>query len=349
MRIAYTLVRLRPLSPFHLGARGIGLEETETFIHSDTLFSALCNAWVRCHGTQDLKNRLLQPLPQGTKPPLRISSAFPYAFDTPFFARPLSPLRMNNPGDPKPLKRGRFVSGRLFVSLLSGNRVDPPEVLHDGDLWVTAGERQDISEQMGTAPALPGADLAVWILQEVPRVSLDRVTQASNIFYFSRVTFAPGCGLFFLAVVDPPIRPAFETVVRVLGDTGIGGDRTAGYGQFEPGFEEVELDVPEDAETFLSLSLLSPSSQEIEGLLGPRSAYGLVRRDGWIDSPQARNYRRRACRMFAEGSVFRGTSDRLYGRLVDVTPTAPEVRLSHPIYRYGYAFPIPILVQKEGV
>jgi CRISPR/Cas system CSM-associated protein Csm4 (group 5 of RAMP superfamily) len=34
--------RLIAKSPFHLGERGIGLEETSLSLHADTLFSALC-------------------------------------------------------------------------------------------------------------------------------------------------------------------------------------------------------------------------------------------------------------------------------------------------------------------
>ena len=351
MQTTYILVRLRPLTSFHLGERGIGLEETEVFIHSDTLFSALCHAWIRCHGKESLETHLLGSPAQGSGPSLLVSSAYPYAFDTLFFARPLSPASVQGSADPKRLKRGRFVSLDLFVSLLSGNPIDTPTTLHRDDLWLTASELVSVLAKVEatTGRRLCADDLRVWKLEGVPRVSLDRVSRASNIFYFSRVSFAPGCGLFFLAAVNPDSRPALETAVRVLGDTGIGGDRTAGCGHFDPVFEELVLDVPEDAAHFLSLSLLAPTEDEIRNLLGPQSAYGLVRRDGWIDSPVARNYRRRACRMFVEGSVFQGQADGLHGRLVDVTPTAPEVRLSHPVYRYGYAFPLPIRVQEKGV
>jgi CRISPR-associated protein Csm4 len=263
---------------------------------------------------------------------------------------------VDSSGASKRLKRGRFVSRRLFLSLLAGERIPTPETLQEGDLWFTMDEMDALSKQVraSTERRVVPEGFKVWTLEEAPRVALDRVTQASNIFYFSRVAFSSGCGLFFLADVDPALRGDFETVVRVLGDTGIGGDRTAGCGQFEPVFEEMGLEIPENVPDFLTLSLLAPSEAEIEGLLGPRCAYGLARRDGWIDSPEARNYRRRACRMFVEGSVFRGPADRSYGRLVDVTPTALEVRLrdglpGHRVYRYGYAFPVPIRLQEEGV
>lgn len=343
MNMSYLLVRLKPIAPFHFGRRGIGLEETETILHSDTLFSALCNIWVRCFGQEDLKNRFL-PLAKSSESGLsfRISSGFPYAYDVLFFPKPLASLPVKN-GDRKKIKRCRFISKQLFYDLIHGREIVPSS--QERVFWWSEDEQNSLSTSI--KQFIPD-QFHIWTETEVPRVSLDRVTQASNIFYFSKVTFTPGCGLFFLVDVDQSLRPDFEMAIRVLGDTGIGGDRTAGYGQFEPHFSKFSLNVPDDASQVVSLSLLAPRDKdELSGFLGKRSAYELIRRDGWIDSPEGRNYRRRACQMFAEGSVINRPTNGIMGRLVDVTPTASEVQLTHPVYRYGIGFPVPIRIQEE--
>ncbi len=341
MDVSYLLVRLQPLAPFHLGKRGIGLEETETFVHSDTLFSALCNVWVRCFGRDDLENRFLPSVEASENGSLfQISSAFPYAHNVLFFSRPLMSLPVQNV-DPKKLKHCRFLSQQLFDDLIHGREIVPAS--QDRIFWLSKTE-QDTHAQFESD------QFHIWKETEVPRVSLDRVTQSSNIFYFSQVTFAEGCGLFFLVNLDASLRPDFEMAMRVLGDTGIGGDRTAGYGQFEPQFSECTLNVPDNASQVVTLSLLSPRDRvELSSLLGELSTYELIRRDGWIDSPDGRNYRRRACLMFAEGSVINRSKNGLMGRLVDVTPTAPEVQLTHKVYRYGIGFPVPLCLREEGV
>lgn len=343
MDVSYLLVRLQPIAPFHLGRRGIGLEETETIVHSDTLFSALCNVWVRCFGRDDLENRFL-PLIQSR---FRISSAFPYAYDVLFFPKPLSPLPVQN-ADFKKIKRCRFVSEQLFVDLIHGHNITP--CFQDRVFWCSESEKNSLGTAVAEATnkQFEPDQFHIWQETEVPRVSLDRVTQASNIFYFSKVTFTRGCGLFFLAKLNPSLQSDFEMALRVLGDIGIGGDRTAGYGQFEPCFSEFNLNVPDDASQVVSLSLLAPKNKdELSAFLDDKSAYQLIRRDGWIDSPEGRNYRRRACQMFVEGSVINRPDNGLMGRLVNVTPTGPDVQLTHPVYRYGIGFPVPIRVQEE--
>jgi CRISPR-associated protein Csm4 len=55
-----------------------------------------------------------------------------------------------------------------------------------------------------------------------------------------------------------------------------------------------------------------------------------------------RNLRRRTVRMFSEGSVFSTESNsRLYGGLADVKP---DKFAEHEVYRYGYAFAVPLEV-----
>lgn len=345
MTKTYEAVFMRPHTAFHLGEKGIGLEESAQVIHADTLFSALCNVWVRCHGRSDLED-LLSAFREGA-PPFLLSSAFPCAWGIPFFPKPAGRFRLPEGEDVKKLKDMDFVSRGILEKILNDEELTDSAWLQ-GNLWLTKEEAKIIVEaaERSANQRLEPDALRFWAVQEVPRVRLDRTTHASEIFYFSRVVFSEGCGfLFLIRYLDEAWRDKLATVVRVLGDTGIGGDRTVGYGLFEPVLEQVSLRMPEEAPHFATLSLLSPCREDIQkGLLDGDVAYNLVVRDGWIFSPDARAYRRRSVRMFGEGSIFAGGAETSYGRLVDVSPTEPEVRLSHPIYRYGYAFPVPIVM-----
>ena len=72
-------VKLKFTTAVHFGAdeSGIGTEAVQPFLHSDTIFSALCNAWAKF---RILSDHDLSELKQcfDTAPPFKISSAFPY-------------------------------------------------------------------------------------------------------------------------------------------------------------------------------------------------------------------------------------------------------------------------------
>lgn len=338
-------------SPFHLGEKGIGLEETAQIIHSDTLWSAICNAWVRFYDEEHLKTELIERFKEdASDPPFLISSAFPYAYDVKFFPRPMVRLK-NEEIDLKRLKEVKFVSQAIFEKVIKGEKVDSLEknLLQHGTLWVTEEERNNL---LNAFMVKEPEDIYIWKEQEVPRVTLDRKTSASEIFYFSRIVFSGDCGYFFLVkYLDPQLKQKFETVLRFLGDLGIGGDRTTGHGQFKPIFgEDYIFSEPSETDHFLTLSLFFPKESEIKnGLLGEEAAYEFIKRGGWIHSPQAMNLRRKSVRMFAEGSVFCGVPTANYGRVADVTPDREklpkESKNIHNVYRYGLAFTVGVMVR----
>lgn len=349
MKAEYIAVKMHPISPFHLGEQGIGLEETAAVIHSDTLFSAIVNTYLRCFGREDLEENLIIPLAERHSPPFLLSTAFPFAFDVHFFPRPFLRAPLAEAIEPKKLKAVKFVSQDLFQRLIQGESSGETAFLQGGDLWTTREEGENLLEQAARVRGWKESDAVFWNEQEVPRVSLDRVTDASEIFYFSKIVFSQGCGFSFLIrYLDESLRERLERTIGVLGDVGVGGDRTAGYGQFQPEFSPFTMQVPE-ADSFVTLSLHAPRAEEIGGgLLDGQVSYNLVTRDGWIFSPEARNYRRRTARMFSEGSVLRGAPSALYGRAVDVTPEIALLKLSHRVYRYGYAFPVPACVSSRS-
>ena len=122
----------------------------------------------------------------------------------------------------------------------------------------------------------------------------------------------------------------------MLGDTGIGGERNAGYGLFDLDISSVEIESDTGGEQFVTLSPICPrDAEELRVLIQGDVSYTLSERSGWISSPDASHLRRNRVWMFAEGSVLAG-GDKQMGRLIDLSPD----QCPHPVWRYGYAWPV---------
>ena len=317
----YVTYYLNFRSPLHLGRRGIGLEETGISIPADTLFSAICQTWRTFYGEERLTDFLTQ---YENGEPFLLTSAFPFADDIRFFPKPLINLDVNADDDRKKLKKVRYLSGRRFHQIVNGEIVfDPDTLIDDGQLWIHGDDK---------------CPPTVWKTDKRPRVTLDRQSSASEIWHLKAVKFEEGCGLWFDAKFETEeTQTHIETILRVLGDTGIGGERSAGYGAFDLHSEPAEIESEREADRFITLSPICPrDTDQLNTLLqGDDVGYTLEERSGWIGSSEGSGLRRQQVWMFAEGSVLSGNGAQV-GRLVDLKPgTCP-----HPVWRYAYAWSI---------
>ena len=310
-------------SPIHLGRRGIGLEETEISIPADTLFSAICQTWRTFYGEESLTDFLTQ---YETGEPLLLTSAFPFAGDVRFFPKPLIDLKINADDDLKKLKRVRYLSEKRFRQIVNGEPIafDLDDLINDEQLWIHDDDKN---------PS------AVWKTHTTPRVTLDRQSSASEIWHLKNVKFREGCGLWFTAQFEAEeTQTRIETSLRVLGDTGIGGERSAGYGLFDFHSKPAEPESEQETDRFVTLSSICPrDANELDTLIQGDVGYTLEECSGWISSSEASHMRRQQVWMFAAGSVLRGNNSRV-GRLVDLKPDS----CPHPVWRYGYAWPVKI-------
>lgn len=353
--------KLEPKAHFHLGEKEAILEKTSDYIHSDTLFSAICNAYRLLYGNEEL--RVLLEEFKHNEPPFLISSAFPYADEILTFPLPLSinwdkyadggVIERLNAGRSeeekidkfdilKRLKKVKFVSEKIFWRIIEDeseikNYINDKNIIQ-GILFDDEGVER-LKEQFGLKE---NKNIRIWREREVPRVVIDRKTNVSNIYHFGEVFFAKSCGLYFLMDLrKEKYEKKVEAAIRVLGDEGIGGDRTYGKGLFKVEFKEIEMNI-EPRNHFVMLSLYYPREKEISMLRD--GYYELINRGGWIYSIDAKNLRRRTVRMFTEGSVFKfreESESELNGSLADVKP---EKFTEHNVYRYGYAFAVPMEV-----
>ncbi len=368
---AMKLFKLAPRAAFHFGQRGVGVEGTQVFCHADTLFSALCLTMRELDpGGSTALTGLLERFPrQGHStgpPPFRLTSAFPYAGDVLFFPKPLAPGKLTQETSQdhgKTLKEVEFVSQGIFTAWLNNEALDgylkeDENFLHGGDLWVMPAERQ-------TLEAFRNEDtgqIQLWKSDPVPRVTVDRVTSRSAVYQAGRVRYRRvklekdselRAGLWVLVDRLGDEQVGWLTnLFTVLGDSGIGGERSAGYGQFD-------LEGPTDFagfgiqgrdERWLTLAPYHPRPDEVgaDGVLGEDCAYKLLIRRGWVASPEGMSFRRPLVRMLGEGSVLHhpvaGAREN-YGDLADATPEVmdpAEGNTGHKVWRYGIAFPVPV-------
>ena len=283
-------------------------------IHSDTLFSALINQLALVSqedlASFDFKN-----------PPFRISSAFPYFYDTFYLPKPIG-------------------TSSLFMTTLKGYSFLPLSYF----LALAQGEVKKNIQHQELADSRH-----LFYSYRIPRVSVDRITAVARPYWPNVWYTKEGSGLYFLIdIIDDSFFPRFTALIRLLGESGLGSDRSVGQGQFTP--EITTIDETSEWHTlftsqkdqdslYYSLSLCWPPDHS-----QAKTAfyYKLLTRKGWIFSTSTyTQMKRRECKMFAEGSLFHSP---ITGGIADVTPGHFT---DHPVYRYGLGMMVPL--KRSGI
>lgn len=360
-----TLYELRPRSAtgFHFGEQGLELETSRITFPSDSLFSALV-ATIAAQEGAEAAETFLRPFVAGD-PPFLLTSLFPYIGELPLLPLPQLRLRPAEAVPPKFSKDVQFVSPSIFAQICRAESVaaflPPDEEKETGDegrflqenaVWISAAEQVKLPDRWkGFKPAALNHQ-QVWHQGNVPRVVLDRVSSSSTIYQMGRVTFNEGCGLWLgVDYRDEAHRTRLESLLRHLGDRGIGGERSNGYGAYELVVENPLAlnDLPEQGNgPHLLLSRYLPTLDELDNLRDPRAAYRLVTVGGWLQSPDGQSLRRKQLTLLAEGSVVGG---KVLGRVEKVTPDKNGLPdsvnpPSHEIYRSGLTCTVPVTVKE---
>lgn len=350
---------LNSQTPFHFGKRGVGLNETEVTLPADALFSAFCYAYAALKGAESLQ-ALLTLFPHFGKagdqpPPFRITSLMPTVNGIDLLPMPMLSPRLTTDAVAfrKQLKAIEWVSKSIFQALVAGqslaedsNFVDlragttHPYTVQAGAIWVN---RQEYEQ-------LEGADTTLWQVDTRPRVTVDRITSASTAFSSGAIHFANTAklkvslyALIRWEAADPALQQVVQQVFTALGQSGIGGERSYGYGQFTPHFTTISDDLGvANGAYFTTLSPYLPQPIERTVLAKP-ARYAIVLRRGWMSHPGYSNLRRPTVRMIDTGAVLhQPTKGNAVGGLADVTPTILQEQGTVTIYRYGLAWPVPV-------
>lgn len=299
-------VKLNFTSPIHIGYREGVFNLTETTIHSDTIFSGIINCYHNLFGiakTNDLVSKFING-----EEPFLVSSSFYYIDDEYLLPRPMSISLLDYVKDFKKEKKIKFISEKVLFGK-SNNVFIKGEPLLSKDI-----------------------DKDIYKIEERPRVVIDRITNGTNIYYNSCCRFNEGCGLWFYLDVNEEFKEEIFAAVKLLGDEGIGGERTYGCGQFEASFEKININNKE-GKNYLLLSLCIPNNKDN---LNDLISYQITERTGYIYSPYITSKRHMLYKVIKEGSILKS---KFLGNIIDDTP---EGFNAHKVIKYGKAFVIPL-------
>jgi len=345
------ILKTKPYSMFRLGAGS--LNETDSIIHSDTLFSAIINIHSKVF---DNTEQFIELFEKGT---IKISSAFPMLMDkdncNKIFFLPKPELNYKTLGNIKDEKKITYLSLEVFKQAkeIVKNKI----AFTDNNYFTTIGRRYSVSKkEIDTKNELNG-----FISKRVmPKTKVHSTTQDDSFYHETDIQLSPlefvndnnrtflMPHFYFLYELDgsEEIKNKFLTCLRILADEGVGGERSTGKGQLEEILEtEIDLNLSNSSSKKILLSLCNPNTQEE---FDSFENYDIVIRGGGSVSfdteddkdenkPEYGDYRKKQVRMIVEGSLFIGNCE---GRLVDVSPAKGSEE--HKYFRNGKCFSIPL-------
>ncbi|OGQ86303.1 MAG: type III-A CRISPR-associated RAMP protein Csm4 [Deltaproteobacteria bacterium RIFOXYD12_FULL_56_24] len=322
-------------TPVHFGLEGIGQERVEQMVRSDTLWAALVQKLLLLYDDE----------PEGLcrEPGFTVSSGFPVIGGCRYFPVPIGSFdrimdvvaHMDTgqlPFDLKDLKKIRFLSEPLFRKVSAGSELILADITEES-VFPPPARLQAVEKE---------TQIFLKVAQR-PRVAVDQIcggVREGAFFYCTDQFFDNNSGLFFLASFDnQEIRKRFEVALRLLGDSGLGADRSIGRGCFSFTAAPFEFQSPDTTAAYVLLSLYHPTRQEIERgvLVGEQSAYSLARRSGHAGSHGAHQFRRADCWMLAEGSLLPFAPEGQIPLVLERSAYIP-----HNVYRCGKAFCLPM-------
>lgn len=341
------LVRFRPRGPWRIGPDTGARDRVDRILHSDTLFSALTQAM---HQLDEGEAWLEATAKNPNGPEVRLSSCFP-ALDELLFVPPPRSFWPPPPSLKVRWKGARFVPLSVAAGLLGAKF--PSE-----SRWSVDGASQcliPLNRKRGAAGPFRAALRG--------HAAVDRNTGNVAPHRTACLEFAEGGGLWAMAAFDgeraaerwaEKLKGAF----RLLADTGLGGERSLGWGRSEtPEFrdcrmpelfhaqdgaeesgetsgpeEEAPKSSPETA--YWLLSMFTPGAED--QVDWRRGSYSLASRGGRVESPARWGEAKKQLRMVEEGSVILATAAPR-GTAPDVAPDG----FPHPVYRAGFALAVP--------
>lgn len=306
------------ITQLHVG--GDSLELARNTVPADTLFSAMCHAALG-RGGVELLDRFVQ---LSIANELRVTDAFPYvhdARDTSYFL-------------PKPfvkVSKSSHLSESASVDKKLAKKIDLVPHSQIGQFAKGDGRLGDIVAKQVSVGRYGVAE----------RATIFNGKDDAEPYRVGYFRFAPNAGLWLVVAGSEESVELSRLLLEDLASTGIGGERSTGYGQFTlsqadipPALSKITHDAHE-GNMYLQLSVGLPDDSELEPvMIGAR--YRLIRRSGFVASGTfaSRPLRKRDIYKLAAGAVV----DRTYeGQIADV-----GVNGAHPVYSYGKPLFLPL-------
>ena len=200
------LFNLRFTAPVHFGLSDAALSlyaSEETFC-ADTLFSALCHTALRAEGTAGVE-RLCSAVQKGE---LKLSDAMPYRGETLYLPKP-------------------FFHAASSETLPAAQRKAVKKLR-----WLPVSAFSAFSDSVhGGKPFAPEETESFGVHEDQAKAAVTGNADAEP-YQVGAFRFREGCGLWFMLCCPERDGDYYETLLRLLGMSGIGGKISAGYGSF---------------------------------------------------------------------------------------------------------------------
>jgi len=318
------IIKMCNLSPIHIGTGREDYDTSAGELHSDTLSAALVAMGVQT-GILDNVETFMSSF--------RISSAFPFWRDTYFLPKPLGRLNvvidnLQEHEYRKRLKKVKYVEASLWQQLANG------KTLHIGS--------EQVSGQFLMSEGVDLGEISKSYVSERVAVSRSGETDASP-FFFDWHYYDNNAGLYCLLDADDTLMDCIVKLFEVLGENGIGTDKSVGGGKFDVEQSYLEITDAPDANATMLLSLYIPTEQEFEFLFDGTPRYTLLQRGGFMAGSSVeklKHLRKKTIYAFGVGSTFQTTKNSS-GKVADLAPEWNDPEM-HPVYRSGKALTVKI-------
>ncbi len=324
----YTAVKFKNLTPLHIGTGKENYDFSASELQSDTLSAAIAAIRAQKGKSDDIGGFLES---------FAISSAFPFAAGKLFLPKPqgkidVSVSDMEEYPSRKKLKKIKYLESDIWNKLISGQKVEVKSDQLKGEFLLSDKELEEFGLPFKT--------------QVNQRVSVPREdNMPAEPFFFEWKYFNQNAGLFCLLDTTNEMEEEIVSLLRSLGEVGLGTDRNVGGGKFDVECGELSIDNPADSNGQMLLSLFIPTEEEIAELDLSNSRYELLLRGGYMsgsDEVDFRHLRKKSIYTFNVGSLFH-TKKTLNGKVVDLQPEWNDERM-HPVYRSGKPFVVPVIM-----
>ncbi|MCF8222298.1 MAG: type III-A CRISPR-associated RAMP protein Csm4 [Bacteroidales bacterium] len=322
----------RPGQQYHFGGfnnfESNVLEECDTHLHSDLLFSALVDTCSSVY--PNLTEDLVSEFENGR---IKLSSAFWFIekdnIKICFYPKPVS-CELFRTDDHKKFKKVKYVSEGIIKQGITPDLWNV-ECSLSGTFLCTKSELKKLGFE-----DMPGLYKTIIL----PKVKVhtdsveDRLFQQTNIQVNDLDVPGTSTGFWFFLDTpsnDSPMYKIITPLLRILADSGLGGQRSTGTGKIhaitKSDIDDIEINT---GEPVMTLGLLSPGQNDTDDML----YYTLLTRGGKYSGTKQRLM---LLNMAAEGSILKRV---LEGNIVNLQKSKMKTSL-----RYGN--PLQVNINKK--
>lgn len=323
--MVYLLYKLKFPSGIHIGTNA-SLEATSVTVNSDIFYSAFYSEYVKIFGDSD--KELLELT---EKDEFKVSDLLPFKemeTETAFY---LPKPVVNDIERKQNDDESEQVADRKKIKELNYIRASRLKEYFDFlEMWGNFSEDNDFGEK------------ELHIKNNISRIGEDPELYNIEVFKFNKAS-----GLYVIVRLPEKWKKKFENVLESLSLTGIGGKKSAGYGQFNVAGDVMTFDgkyfdiinskddkfinesLYKESEKYLLLSSYLPQKYEIEKIKNKANGYQLIKRSGFVNSPKYSEtpQKRKQVYMISSGAVL---NFKPAGKLTDL-----KLHGNHSIYKMG--------------